>query len=356
MATKRRGTIYEEDAPSQIGNIIVGHTKKIVLGEDYVNKLENDVTPEITTSGIVELNRLKRIVLIILGVFSGLYLIFGVVHLALALTLYPTKTFQATLYTFFTSSSMMNVANPLGSYTLWYVFVTLPLVAILFSVYPIYATAQTDGTSLYNVKKTKPQYLIEVFFVGVDWLMWVENAVAGAILLWCVGQMVGVVDLLLLITLIVSGAVYSLAGGLGMEVANDGVTAHTSRSNKANKASDTVKINWWPLIFGGLLPFLIIVTILFTFMCYTQNSISSRLYVSWILVSVVGISKLLMLFIIFVRYSMTPLDYNLKDSKENVENHFLTRNGNYKIAKSLLMHIERLAVIVLFFAELFLFY
>ena len=372
MKQKQKKGVLQKDEKYTMQNFI-GRVKGTLLQDTYTNELENKLIHKNSEESTAKINYYRKMIMITTIVTLSLYLVLGTLHLIFALVLYPNvnNNFQGTIYTFFTSSTLTNVTKLLGSYRLWWLIVIIPLAAIFFSIYTILSLYygimyKNLDASLYinnnSNHRDPPKYLVEILLFGVDRIMWFDIAIVDGLLIWCVAQFAGVVDLMLLIGLVILNAIYALAGGLGTEIVNDGVTANTSRSgirdiktiNEENR-SYKLRINWWPLIFGGLLPCLIIISILFTFMTYTQNSINKGLYIQWIVVSFVSIAKILVLFIMFVRYNTAPLDIK-ETTKEVVEIEFISRNGNYKMIKLIFSGILRITVLVLFFVELFLFY
>jgi hypothetical protein len=187
--------------------------------------------------------------------------------------------------------------------------------------------------------------------------MWAEMILVNGFTLWCVAQISGVMDIMILLFLVLLNTMFCLVGGIGMEALNNGVTAHTSRSltkESNSRVTDIVKINWWPFLFGGLLPVLIIIMLLFTYITYTQQSTLAGLYIQWVIVSVMCLMYSLLLVVIFGRYVLAPTMYIENMSKEKVEKRFIAINGMYKLAKNGIYGLQKLFIIIAFFVELFL--
>lgn len=371
----------------------IGKTKRVVLGADYVNTLENDIKPSGDPRVNIVVENYQRWIMIASFIFIVFHLAIWIPYLVLAIIHQINgNMFQVELYTFFTNSFRVDVAHSLGAYSLWYVLITMSFVAVIALIYMILGTGSvTDRVYRYYTSSSRnsssekeglktnemeiSQYSIEMLYVGVDWFMWLENAIVGGILLWVVGQYAGVTDILVLITLVILSFVISFAGGLGMEIANDGITAHTSRSAKPSKRlnEQDLVINWWPLVFGGVFPVLIVIVILIVFLAYAEDSTADSLVFQWLVIVLACLAYVVLLIVIFVRYLYAPLQYpdailvrNTNDPEEvekaknrnkeetvRREAEFVEMNGMYKIAKLSVVESSRILIMIVFFVEIF---
>jgi hypothetical protein len=327
----------------------------------------NSDSPEKTPFFEARNDVLRWIHLITLLVFGLLFSVYTGFAVHNDSSSFNPPTYKLNIYNY--NSQFISINQPfnpqsdlLTSYSIWIpvvvymsfsILIQLIIVAIGFSLLPFYSNPSSKQFNNYE------DYFINPLLIGTNWVMWLDNGIAGSIVIWIVAQLAGVTNIILLVSLVTLHLALSMAGAFGHEWINSEYTfapgfSTETKSNESQKQtnSDEVKINWWIFVFGIVLPFIIIWgTILLHFSFAANSAITQGSTLYWFIwasvITLVILFLILEIIIIIIFYgSILP---------KNINNEILMvkHNKNYEISKLILSALIKIVLLIFLFISIF---
>jgi hypothetical protein len=358
-----------------ISDFYVSKTNKFLLGPNIYSKVRTEqneflgMSPDIRET----FDNYRRSILTICLITTVLHLIIGSLYLGLSVG-YPDGAYRASLYSFlpnYDPSTNSLGANPnliASNYPLWPIVIVIPFGSIIFLLIIIISHAMTSRSSTQkNEKDDIPcsEYYISSLLLGLNWFNWLDSSIIGGVMLWVVSQYAGIMDIVLLIILVVLNFVLNFSGGFGTEISNNGITMYNRFDNlKKEESSDNGEnitvINFWPLLFGYVIPAAIVLTSIFTSAAIADtNAKPNHLqWISWVVIALFALLLLVTFLTIFIRYLILPTTPDLSTSSTGNrtsydKSYFIQNNGSYEVAKLIINGVFRIVFIIVLIIAIF---
>lgn len=305
----------------------------------------------------------KRAIKISHGIISILLLIITCVYFPIMTKKEETQKLSLSLH----YSQIISLKGPyqfdtlnIGNFFLidcqiWIIVVVYLALSFILNLLPIFIELNSDNIetasntllSDYREKQYNggnDDHFARVLFYGYDWISWLHEAIVGSIVLWIIAQVAGVNDVIILVSLIIIhiGAVF--AGSYAHELINSEMTSYDLFLSKFNIFTNTEPnnkkklsnvINWWPFVFGRIIPSIVIIGVIIThFILLLKNSDSvfkSWFYYTYVIVLLVlfaylNIFNIILFYAFILPSNMKNINDSIKQSKENLTKTSIPKN------------------------------